>query len=318
MEDILAVTSANAPAEDVDCMVAPKELPRGTRLRNYSIIRVLGAGGFGVTYLAREDILDRLVVIKEHFPDAYCYREAKTMAVKLRNEESEDLYAWALLAFLREVRLLATLNHVNIARVFSYFEAHGTAYYVSEYIDGMSFVDLAKDYKDHRMSIPQDSLYGCMIRLLDALHYLHQQDVLHRDIKPDNIIITKEGMPVLIDFGAAREGGTNEGGEVVESIGFSPSEQGGDSSESEEMGPWSDIYSLGATFYFILDPQAMPSSRLRERYFDTLNPLAENGELLKHYHQRLLASIDRAFAPSIAARYKSVADWIADLRAEPS
>ncbi len=306
MDAILNKSDNNDTDKELTCDIAPKELPNGYRLRNYKIHRRLGAGGFGITYLAVEDLLNRPVVIKENFPDSLCYRESSTLRVRISDGANNEIYEWALTNFLREVRLLATLDHMNIAKVYSYFEAHGTAYYVSEYIDGKSLGDVAKDYAEHSLHIPQEALYGTLVRLLDALDYLHQRQLLHRDIKPDNILITRQGRPILIDFGAARDEYGDLDSNVIESQGFSPSEQ---AEPGGNMGPWTDIYALGATMYFILTGQCLPNSKQR-LLFDTVDPLSSMPELTEHYHPQLLASIDKALAPSIASRYNSVAEWM--------
>ena len=164
MEDILAAAREEtvtltqiARAGEVElsedelpiCPIAPKELPNGTLLHGYRVLRCIGGGGFGVTYLAQESLLNRTVVIKENFPDSFCYREEGTLDVCLHNPETgQDGFDWALGNFLREVRLLATLDHPCIARVYAYFEEHRTAYYVVEYINGISLGKLASQHAD--------------------------------------------------------------------------------------------------------------------------------------------------------------------------
>ncbi len=310
MDNILAQLEGNAPEGEIECDIAPKELPDGYRLHNYVIERTLGAGGFGVTYLAREDVLGRLVVIKENFPHSICYREAGSMKVLLEVGSKPESFEWALSNFMREARLLATIDHPHIAKLYSYFQWNGQAYYVSEFIKGQSIAEVAEQYAERGEFIPQDALYGTLVRLLDALDYLHERGMLHRDVKPDNVLITNPGLPVLIDFGAASEAGGDAFANVVESLGFSPSEQ---TANGGKMGPWTDLYALAATMYFILTGAMMPSAQQRELY-DTLDPLAHNPDLTPHYHPRLLASIDRALSPQIEKRYRSVSEWMDDLR----
>ncbi len=313
MDDLLAAARAQPPVSGVvECDIAPKELPPGTRLRGYRIERAIGAGGFGVTYLAVEELLNRRVVIKEHFPDALCEREAGTLRVRIADESKRATCNWALQNFLREVRLLATIDHPNIARVYSYFEANATAYYVIEYIDGKSFAAIAQDYAAHGVRFTQEELYGAMVRLLDALDYLHQKRLLHRDIKPDNILVDRRGLPVLIDFGAAKEATGDGLSRVVESPGFSPSEQS--AGNGGLMGPWTDIYALGATFYYALTGSLLPGCRQRE-LFDTVEPISRDPVLAALYHPRLLASIERAIRPAPSQRFQCVADWFAFLAA---
>lgn len=327
MEDILAAAreetvtptqiaragNIELPEEELPaCPIAPKELPNGTLLHGYRVLRCIGGGGFGVTYLAQESLLNRTVVIKENFPDSFCYREENTLDVCLHSPETgQEGFDWALSNFLREVRLLATLDHSCIAKVYAYFEEHRTAYYVVEYINGISLAKLASQHADMGTPIPPSSIFGLMVRLLDALDYLHSQKLLHRDIKPDNILITRAGLPVIIDFGAAREAYGDLGANIVETPGFSPPEQG---SSDGNMGPWTDIYALGATLYYTLTGECLPPSRQREIY-DTADPLSTNPALLALYGQPLLASIDRAISPRVENRYQCVADWMHDLAA---
>lgn len=297
---------------DAVCDIAPKELPNGTLLHGYRVQRTIGSGGFGVTYLAQESHLNRTVVIKENFPDSLCYREEGTLDVRMHDPESgRQGFEWALNNFLREVRLLATLDHPCIAKVYSYFEEHRTAYYVLEYINGISLSKLAIQYAEMGRTIPQSGLVGLMVRLLDAFDYLHSKKILHRDIKPDNILVNRTGLPVIIDFGAARESYGDLSDSIVETPGFSPSEQ---SDPNGNMGPWTDLYAFGATLYYMLTGTCLPTCQQREIY-DTVDPLASNAELCKHYNPALLATIDRSIAPLPARRYQDVAEWMRDIAA---
>ena len=308
------VSGMNPPAaeEVIECPIAPKELPPGTLLHGYRVQRTIGSGGFGVTYLAQESLLNRRVVVKESFPDSLCYREEGTLDVCLNDPETgQEGYNWALSNFLREVRLLATLDHPCIAKIYSYFEEHHTAYYVVEFINGISLDKLAAQHAAMGTPIPQSSLFGLMVRLLDALDYLHSRQLLHRDIKPDNILITRAGLPVIIDFGAAREAYGDLGNSIVETPGFSPTEQ---STPNGNMGPWTDIYALGATLYYTLTGTCLPACRQRD-IFDTADPLATNEALRATYNPALLATIDRATAPAPTQRYQSIAEWMHDLAA---
>lgn len=313
LADSAPVALNDTPAPQIpSCPIAPKELPDGTLLHGYRLQRCIGSGGFGVTYLAQESLLNRRVVIKENFPDSICYREENTLNVCMQDPETgQEGYNWALSNFLREVRLLANLDHECIAKVYSYFEEHNTAYYVVEHINGISLGKLAARHAESGIPISQSSLFGLMVRLLDALDYLHSRKLLHRDIKPDNILIARNGLPVIIDFGAAREAYGDISNNIVETPGFSPSEQ---SQPNGNMGPWTDLYALGATLYYILTGNCLPACRQRE-LFDTADPLATNEQLLQHYNPSLLATIDRALAPLPEHRYQNVTEWMKDLAA---
>lgn len=293
-----------------DICPAPKELPANYMINGYRLLSCIGEGGFGVTYLAEDELLNRRVVIKENFPHSLCQRHSRTLDVVLQENSTAEDCEWAMHNFLREVRLLASLDHPHIVKIYTFFEAHNTAYYVTEYIDGMSLADVVLDYKKHLNHVPQDDLYSLMVRVLDALDYLHSRNILHLDIKPDNILVARDGRPVLIDMGAARERNADTAGAVVESPGYSPAEQG---ENAGKLGPWTDLYAFGATLYYLLTGIAPAAGRLRLLY-DTLDPLASLPALSSIYHPQLLASIDKALSPSIDGRYQSVSEWMADLR----
>ncbi len=312
VEDILAAVRAKARLQRHNtphCPIAPRELPPGTRLQRYRLLRVLGQGGFGVTYLAEDEEQGRRVVLKEHFPEYLCHRESNTLHVKLASEEHRPAYEAACRGFLRECRLLADIAHPHIVRVHDSFEELNTAYHVSDYINGISLGDMAQDYALRGMRPPQQKLQTALVQLLEALAYLHNRDLLHRDIKPDNILMDEDGRPVLIDFGAAHELRSTRPAHIVQSPGFSPSEQ---SKPDGEMGPWTDLYALGATFHYLITGNVPPASHKREQA-DTSPTLAEQDELRAHYHPSLLSSIDRATRPLPHERYQCAEEWLAAL-----
>ncbi|MBR5895765.1 MAG: serine/threonine protein kinase [Akkermansia sp.] len=313
MQDILDRVAAGAPEVTDnfdDICPAPKELPANYMINGYRLMRCIGEGGFGVTYLATDELLNRKVVIKENFPHDLCERRCGSLDVVRQSHVEQESCDWALSNFLREVRLLATLDHPNIVKIYTFFEAHNTAYYVTEYIDGKSLADVVADYKKHLNHVPQDALYSLMVRVLDALDYLHKRGVLHLDIKPDNILVTRDGRPVIIDMGAAKECWSDDSTGVVESQGYSPPEQG---DGSGRLGPWTDLYAFGATLYYLLTGVAPATGRQRLLY-DTLDPLASLPKLNAIYHPQLLAGIDKVLSPNIEGRYQSVAEWMNDLR----
>lgn len=221
-------------------------LPIGTMLvGDYEIVRVLGAGGFGITYLARDITLDRAVAIKEYFPNDFAARSGAD-AVHFRSEAQEMDYKNGLERFVSEAQTLARFEHPNIVRVFRYFRANNTAYMVLQFEAGRSLKGWMDDLGRHPS---QSELDAFLHPLLDALELLHAHDLLHRDIAPDNIIIRQNGAPVLIDFGSAR-GEMASVSKTVSAIvkpGYSPFEQY--AARGHRQGPWTDIYALGATLY---------------------------------------------------------------------
>jgi serine/threonine protein kinase len=175
-------------------------LPDGTELvGDYRIKRVLGAGGFGITYLADEKALARLVTIKEYFPADFAARRATNASP--RSQEVAGDYQWGLDRFIEEAQTLAKFNHPNIVRVYRYFRANNTGYMVLHFEEGGSFKSWLRGLK---RAPRQAELDNMVAPLLDALEIIHKANFLHRDIAPDNIMVRKDGSPVLIDFGSAR------------------------------------------------------------------------------------------------------------------
>ena len=278
-------------------------LAEGTDLvGDYTIERVLGAGGFGITYLAREIQLDRLVTIKEYFPSDFAARKDGFEAVP-RSQDSTGDYNWGLERFVSEAQTLAKFNHPHIVGVHRYFRANNTAYMVLHYEEGQSL----KNWLKTLGRVPrQADLDRIMPPLLDALELIHNADFLHRDIAPDNIIIRKNGQPVLIDFGSAR-GEIARHSKTISALvkpGYSPYEQYAE--KNSRQGPWTDIYALGATLYFAVTKKRPADAVLRVTK-DEYRPVSELA--LGAYRKRFLRAIDKALAVDIGSRPQSVAAW---------
>ena len=210
-------------------------------MQNYTIERVLGSGGFGITYMAREDVTGRAVAIKEYLPSSLAVRVRDGLTVQPVSDTSRPDYEWGLTRFRQEAKLLLSLRHPNIVPSLSYFEGNGTAYLVMEYQDGQTLSNLMGGGTALEESEVREFLDG----LLDGVEAVHKAGLLHRDIKPDNIFVRKDGTPVLIDFGSARQalGHHSHSLTAVVTDGYAPFEQyerGGD------QGPWTDIYAVGA------------------------------------------------------------------------
>ena len=282
-------------------------LPGGTTLvGDYRIERVLGAGGFGITYLAREIALDRLVTIKEYFPSDFAVRDASA-TVRPKAADCQEDYDWGLTRFIDEAQTLAKFDHPHINRVYRYFRANRTAYMVLHFEHGQSL----KSWLAGLHRAPRQAELDELLRpLLDALEALHARNYLHRDIAPDNIIVRKDGMPVLIDFGSAR-GQMVQHSRTVSALvkaGYSPYEQY--AASGRQQGPWTDIYSLGATLYQAVSGKR-PSDAPSRVVTDDVKPAAEVA--LSAYRPGFLAAVDRAIALPIERRPQSVAEWRREL-----
>ena len=286
-------------------------LPEGTELvGDYRIERALGAGGFGITYLATEVPLNRQVTIKEYFPVDFAARNASD-DVCPRSEDSTNDYSWGLDRFLAEAQTLARFNHPNIVRVYRYFRDRNTGYIVLHFEEGSSF----KGWLRGLGRAPrQAELDRIVPPLLDALEVIHAEDFLHRDIAPDNIIIRRDGTPVLIDFGSARAEVAKHSKTVSALVkpGYSPYEQYG--TEGRQQGPWTDIYALGATLYQAMTGKRPPDSPTRMMK-DEYVPAAEAA--LSSYRPGFLAAIDHALALDPSKRPRTVAAWRSALMAQP-
>ncbi len=284
-------------------------LDGGTVLADdYRIERVLGAGGFGVTYLAQEIALNRYVTIKEYFPADFAAR-ADGRNAEPRSEHCVSDYKWGLERFIEEAQTLARFNHPNIVRVYRYFRANNTGYMVLHFEEGQS---LKAWLKGLGRAPRQKELDAIVAPLLDALEVIHKADFLHRDIAPDNIIIRKDGSPVLIDFGSAR-GEIAAHSKTVSALvkpGYSPYEQYAET--SRQQGPWTDVYALGATLYHAVAGKRPPDSPSR-MVKDEIVPAREAA--LAAYRAGFLKAIDKALVLGIDARPQSVAQWRAELLA---
>ena len=273
-------------------------LPPGHRLAEYEIVRVLGAGGFGITYLAFDHRLDGPVAIKEYFPADLATR-GDAWSVSATATTKRDLFAWGLDRFLDEARAIHRFRHPNVVRANRYLEANGTAYIVMEYVEGESL----KAILDRRGRLSAGKWRPWIEALLEGLAHVHAHDYLHRDIKPANIVVRAEdGEPVLIDFGSARVQHRGRTHTQVLTAGYAPIEQ---YSAGATQGPPADIYALAAVSYRVLTGSAAPSAPDRV-LSDDYEPLADR---VLDADAGWLAALDRGLAVRPEDRPPDVNAW---------
>lgn len=275
------------------------------RHNTYRIERVLGQGGFGITYLATDINLDRHVAIKEFFPKDYCDREASTSHVTLGTQSAHEFVNKLKAKFLKEARNIAKFDNPGIIKIYAAFEENNTAYYVMDYIDGMSLSEMVK----RNGPLPESRALGYICKVGRALEYVHAQKINHLDIKPANIMVRKsDDMPILIDFGLSKQYDT-EGNQTSTtptgiSHGYAPMEQYNDGGV-REFSPQTDIYSLAATLYYILSGVTPPQSTKLvedELTFPGAIPI------------RLIPAISKAMSPMRKKRHKTVGEFVGDIQ----
>ena len=293
------------------------ELPAGTVLcqGQFTVQRYLNAGGFGITYLAH-DSLNRKVVIKECFPGAMCWRTEGT--VRLRSKSYEMDFERVIELFEREARALAQLQHPGIVGVHQIFQDNGTSYMAMDYVDGP---DLFEVLETNPETFEPEKTRRILQDLLAALSYVHENGMLHRDISPDNILLTSDGLPVLIDFGAAREDAVRAT-RILSRIhtvkdGYSPQEFYLAGSPQDMS---SDLYALAATVYHLIAGRPPPNSNHRlaavaQNQADPYVPLTGN---ITGYDERFLAAVDKCLSLFAKDRLKSAEEWTQAISGTPA
>jgi len=278
----------------------------------FKIERILGQGGFGITYLAIDTNLNRQVAIKEYLPVEIAVRDSNNSLYPISDNRS-DQYSFGLSRFIEEAQTLAKFDHHNIVRVVTVFEANNTAYMVMRYEEGECLDNILKA----RKTLNEKTLKNILFPILDGLEKVHAEGFIHRDIKPANIYIRMDGSPVLLDFGAARQslGEATKTLTSMVSSGYAPFEQY--FSKSDQQGPWTDIYGLGATIYrgitSVMPMDAVDrSNTILQLSRDTFVYAAEIGQ--EKYSEAFLKAVDSALQFKYQDRPQSIADWRSEFK----
>jgi serine/threonine protein kinase len=261
-------------------------LPAGTVLQHYTVSKTLNAGGFGIVYLAVEQASNLPVVIKEYLPAKIACRDEKGQVALLKGEYMERFNEGRKL-FIHESNALKRLNHPSIVQVRDFFEANNTLYMVMNFAPGENLQGVIRKRSGN---LSEHFLLTVFPPLLDGLLQVHNANMLHLDIKPGNIHIQPGGLPVLLDFGAVHRMDMSRQFQPKSVItpGFSPVEQ---YEHNGYIGPWTDIYAIGATMRSCIEGAAPPDAKQR-REKDTLRPAAS--QYKRKYSQALLTAIDWA------------------------
>ncbi|MDR2064925.1 MAG: protein kinase [Prevotellaceae bacterium] len=281
-----------------------RELSAGYTLFNgkYIIESVIGAGGFGITYKARQSGLNRTVAVKEFFMNGYCIRNTQAKTVILQGI-AEDAFEKYRKKFVEEAQTLAALKHQNIVQIIDIFDENNTSYMVMPFVEGQTLQKTV----EMRRTLDYKQTINYLSQISEAVSYVHTKNILHRDIKPDNIIITPDHHAILIDFGSAREfvhDKTQQHTSIL-TQGYAPLEQ---YSAISRKGAYSDIYSLGAVYYFALTGQKPIAATDR-----TMEELPEPKTLVPAIPEAVNRTVIKAMELKPENRYQTVSEFMQDL-----
>jgi serine/threonine protein kinase len=279
-------------------------LPVGTHLQEFVVEKLVGIGGFGIVYRANDTLLGRSVAIKEYMPTSMASRRDGA-TVSVRSEAYTQDFESGKRSFINEARMLARFKHSALIEVFRFWEQNGTAYMATPFYEGQTFKERLQD-KDAKPP-DESSILKTLQPILDALETMHAEQIFHRDISPDNIMVLPDGRPILLDLGAARKV-MQEGAQaltVMVKPGYAPIEQYADDS-SIKQGPWTDIYALGAVIHFAITGKAPPpaASRLLK---DSMPNLRDRE--LPGFTSPFLAAADAALRVRPEDRPQSIAEF---------
>lgn len=285
-----------------------QQLTKGATLQGgkYIIERVLGQGGFGITYLAEHTMLDKMVVIKEFFPREYCDRDENTSHLTIGTKNSIEIVEMLKGKFIKEAKNISKLRHPNIITIHDIFQENDTAYYVMEYVEGLSLSQMVREYG----ALSEAKAIEYIRKVADAVGYMHSLSMNHLDLKPANIMVrSMDDEPILIDFGLSKQydasGGQTSTTPIGISHGFAPIEQyrpGGVSAFT----PQTDIYAMGATLFNLLSGSVPP------HYSEIL----EDGlpDLPTSISQRTMDAVEHAMEIRKNKRPATANDFIEELK----
>jgi serine/threonine protein kinase len=299
-KEIAALGFARPPSSDKDEVTKAMlvedmhaVLSRGTKLAEFEITGVIGQGGFGIVYEARDSSLERDVAIKEYLPSSLAQRTADGN-VTARSSQHQESFEIGLKSFVNEARLLAQFDHPSLLKVYRFWDERGTTYMVMPLYKGQTLKQvLAKK----EVTVDEAWLLNLLDGVTQALALIHASNCYHRDIAPDNIMLVGENHhPVVLDFGAARRvlSGMTQALTVILKPGYAPVEQYADSPDFKQ-GPWTDIYALGAVMYVAIAKKPPPPSVTR-LLSDSYKRLSDDPDLSANYSERFLSAIDACLA----------------------
>jgi serine/threonine protein kinase len=307
-----AAPAAAAPAEAAPPPAdAGNTLPPGTKLGEFEITDVVGEGGFGIVYLAIDHSLERRIALKEYMPSALAAR-GTGVTVSVKSARHRDTFEAGMKSFINEAKMLALFDHPSLVKVYRFWEANGTAYMVMPFYEGITLKDKLRD-----LGAPPDEAYlmALLDPLTEALEVLHREQIYHRDIAPDNILLLQGSeRPLLLDFGAARRviGDMTQALTVILKSGYAPIEQYAEV-PGMKQGAWTDVYALAAVVYYAINGKTPPPS-VGRLVNDAYQPLQQSAA--GRYSDQFLAAIDRALTVKPDARTQSVNELRRDLGLE--
>lgn len=285
---------------DIEIDGSGNTLPLGHRVQEYVIEGLVGEGGFGIVYLARDTQLGRVVALKEYMPSSLATRAADHQ-VSVRSARHRETFELGLRSFVNEAQLLAAFDHPSLVKVYRFWEEHGTAYMVMPYYRGPTL----KQWLTENGARPDEAwLLSLLHPLIDALELMHHERCYHRDIAPDNVLLLKQQAtqlgrpqvmrPVLLDFGAARRviSDATQALTVILKSGYAPIEQYAEST-SMKQGAWTDVYALSAVLYAAITGRA-PLPSVSRMVSDDLQPASKVGA--GHYTAEFLAAVDKGLS----------------------